>query len=102
MWGVSFWRITFALVSMIILTATSTMAVLADSHEAAGGGRGGGGGGGGRGGGGGGGQETLTAVPTTGVGPMTDQVSHALLLGLVGITAVMAVLAVVTARRARA
>ena len=98
MWGVFFWRITFALVSMIILTATSTMAVLADSHEAAGGGRGGGG----RGGGGRGGQETLTAVPTTGVGPMTDQVSHALLLGLVGITAVMAVLAVVTARRARA
>ena len=96
MWGVFFWRITFALVSMIILTAASTMAVLADSHEAAGGGRGGGGRGGR------GGQETLTAVPTTGVGPMTDQVSHALLLGLVGITAVMAVLAVVTARRARA
>lgn len=91
MWGVSFWRITFALVSMIILTATATMAVLADSHKAAGGGRGGGGGG----------QETLTTVPTTGVGTMTDQVSHALLLGLVGITAVMTILAVVTARRAR-
>ena len=97
MWRIPFWRITFALGSILILTATFAASVLADSHEAAGGGNQGGGRGGGR----GGGQEAVTAAPSVGVGTMSDQVADALLLGLIAVAAAMAVLAVVTARRAR-
>jgi hypothetical protein len=86
------WRITFALMSAIILTATFAASVLADSHEAAG-------------------TTTtttttaatgttaaapVTAVPRAGVGAMADQTSNLLLLGLVGIASLLALLAVTT------
>jgi hypothetical protein len=83
------WRITFALLSAVMLTTTLAASVLADSHlpadTAATGATG-----------------PVTAVPRTGVGLMADQAQTGLLLGLVGLSCLFALLAVTTAWRQRA
>ena len=86
------WRVTFALLAAVILTATVAASVLADSHPAA--------------------RTTtttittaatgataaapVTAVPRAGVGVMAEQMPNLLLVGLVGIAGLLALLAVTT------
>ena len=95
MWRSLFWRSALALTSMLVLTATFAASVLADSHPAPSGG-------GGDQAAAQGATQTVTAVPSTGVGTLADSSASALLLGLVAIAALMAVASLATARQHRA
>ena len=101
MWRVLFWRSTLALTSILVFMATFTASVLADSHPMTGGGGQSAGQGAAQGAAQGAGQ-TVTAVPSTGVGTMSEHVSGVLLLSLVAVAVLMAVLSLVTARQQRA
>lgn len=91
------WRITYALISALMLTATFAATVMAEAHPAAPATSGGGG------------ATTtttttapvVTSTPNTGIGTVAEQIPTVLLLILVGLAGVFALLAMVTARQER-
>lgn len=89
------WRITYALISALMLTASFAATVLAEAHPAAPATSGGGG------------ATTtttapvVTATPNTGVGTVAEQLPAVLLLTLVGLAGVFALLALAAARSER-
>jgi hypothetical protein len=85
------WRTAYAVVSALVLTLTFAATVVADSHPAQPATTGGGGA-----------TQPVTAVPSTGIGMMTDRAPSALVLGLLALTALLAVMAMTMWRRQEA
>ena len=80
------WRSVYALVSALLIAMTIAPSVLAESHPTTPATTGGG-------------TTTVTTMPNTGIGIMTDPAPVALALGLFAVAAVLAVFALTTWRR---
>lgn len=83
------WRSVYGLVSALLIAMTIAPSVLAESHPTTPATTGGG-------------ATTVTAVPNTGIGFMTDPAPSALVLGLFAVAALLALMAVTTWRRQEA
>ena len=80
------WRIAYSVVSALTLVVTFAGTVAADSHPATGTT-------------GGGATTTVTTVPTTGIGLMSDQGTSVVALGLLGVAALFAMMAAASWRQ---
>ena len=83
------WRSVYGLVSALLIAMTIAPSVLAESHPTTPATTGGG-------------TTTVTAVPNTGIGIMTDPAPAAVVLGLLAVAALLALMAVTTWRRQEA
>lgn len=79
------WRPAYVVISAFMLMMTSAATVLAESHPVPATTSGGT-------------TTTVTAVPSTGIGMLTEQAPSALVLGLIGVATLLAVMAVTTWR----
>lgn len=84
------WRSVYGLVSALLIAMTIAPSVLAESHPTTPATTGGGG------------TTTVTAVPNTGIGFMSDPAPATLVLGLLAVAALLALMAVTTWRRQEA